>query len=144
MQELESGEVLEFADVTIKKPVEYGADGTTERVFGIPIGDIFQFMFRIVETIKDYNAGGPRGESPVVSREDINLLHHLIKEGKIDVVPREKRVVVMDSDPATSFLVKAMATGISCTFDELSNQQNFAVEADKIKTASDYIVAMLG
>jgi hypothetical protein len=49
----------------------------------------------------------------------------------------------MDSDPVTSFLVRSMATGISCTFEELSKQQNFSVEADKIKSASDFIVKML-
>jgi DNA-binding transcriptional MerR regulator len=143
LKELESGEMMEFTDITIKKPIEDATDGTTEKIFGIPVSDIFGFMMRILENIKDYNAGGPRNESVKVTSEDIKLLHHLISGGKIDVIPREQRVVVMDSDPVTAFLVKSMATGISCTFEELSKQQNFSVEADKIKAASDFIVKML-
>lgn len=143
MKEINSGEVMQFEDVTIKKPIEYGFDGTVSTIFGISTGEIFQFMMKVLESIKDYNSGGSRDEQIKVTSEDVRLLHHLIKEGKIDVVPRENRVVVMDSDPTTAFLVKAMATGISCTFTELATQQNFSVESDKIKAASDYIVQML-
>jgi len=143
IEEVNTEGLMGFVDVTISKSVEYASDGTTEKMFGIPVGDIFEFLMRSLETIKDYNAGGPRNEPKKVTVDDVKLLHHIIKEGKISVIPREQRVVIMDSDPTTSFLVKSMATGISCTFQELSTQQHFAIEADKIKTAADYIVNML-